>query len=77
MTEVSPDHFPKPVDEVDPEIAQVLEDVAPAIRAAADLEIDGGELPGLASTVVDLSTEELRIVREGAVPAARIRERLR
>ncbi|MDQ3320668.1 MAG: serine hydroxymethyltransferase [Actinomycetota bacterium] len=28
MTEVSPDHFPKPVGEVDPEIAQVLEDEA-------------------------------------------------
>jgi len=28
VTEVSPDHFPKPVGEVDPEIAQVLEDEA-------------------------------------------------
>ena len=54
-----------------------LEDVDPAIRAGVDLEIDGGELPGTPSTVVDLSGEEPRIVREGAVPAARIRERLR
>ena len=54
-----------------------LEEVDPAIRAGVDLEIDGGELPGTPSTVVDLSAEEPRIVREGAVPAARIRERLR
>ena len=54
-----------------------LEDVDPEIRAAVDLEIDGGELPGAPSTVVDLSGEEPRIVREGAVPAARIAELLR
>jgi L-threonylcarbamoyladenylate synthase len=54
-----------------------LEDVDPAIRAAVDMEIDGGELPGTPSTVVDLSGEEPRILREGAVPAARIHELLR
>ena len=54
-----------------------LEDVDPAIRAGVDLEIDGGDLPGTASTVVDMSGEEPRILREGAVPAARIRELLR
>lgn len=54
-----------------------LADVDPAIRAGVDLEIDGGELPGTPSTVVDLGSEELRIVREGAVPAGRIRELLR
>ena len=54
-----------------------LDDVDPAIRAAVDLEIDGGELPGTASTVVDLSGDEPRIVREGAVPADRIAELLR
>jgi L-threonylcarbamoyladenylate synthase len=53
-----------------------LEDVDPAIRAGVDLEIDGGELPGTASTVVDLSGDEPRIVREGAVPADRIRDLL-
>ena len=50
-----------------------LEEVDPAIRAGVDLEIDGGELPGTASTVVDLSGEEPRIVREGALPAERVR----
>ena len=54
-----------------------LEDVDPRIRAGVDLEIDGGELPGTASTVVDLSGPEARIVREGAVPADRIRDLLR
>ena len=54
-----------------------LQDVDPAIRAAVDLEIDGGELPGSPSTVVDLSGEEPRILREGAVPASRIDALLR
>ena len=54
-----------------------LGDVDPAMRAGVDLEIDGGELPGTPSTVVDLSGEEVRIVREGAVSADRIRELLR
>ena len=54
-----------------------LEEVDPRIREGVDLEIDGGELPGTPSTVVDLSGEEPRIVREGAVSAARIRELLR
>ena len=41
-----------------------------AIRAGADLVIDGGELPGTPSTVVDLREYEAgrwSIVREGAV----------
>ena len=54
-----------------------LENVDPVIRAGVDLEIDGGELPGTPSTVVDLSGEGVRIVREGAVSGARIRELLR
>ncbi|MGH2838197.1 MAG: L-threonylcarbamoyladenylate synthase [Thermoleophilaceae bacterium] len=54
-----------------------LEDVDPRIRHAVDLEIDGGELPGTSSTVVDLSGGEPRIVREGAVSAVRIRQLLR
>jgi L-threonylcarbamoyladenylate synthase len=54
-----------------------LEDVDAGIREGVDLEIDGGELPGIASTVVDLSGEEVRIVREGAVPAERIHQLLR
>ena len=48
-----------------------LEDVPQSIRAVADLVLDGGELPGSASTVVDLSEYERRgawsVVREGPV----------
>jgi L-threonylcarbamoyladenylate synthase len=51
--------------------ARVLEDVPEAIRARADLVLDGGELPGTPSTVVDLRGFERdgrwSVVREGAV----------
>jgi L-threonylcarbamoyladenylate synthase len=53
--------------------ARVLGDVPEAIRARADLVLDGGELPGTPSTVVDLRAFERdgrwSIVREGAVAA--------
>jgi L-threonylcarbamoyladenylate synthase len=48
-----------------------FEDVDPAIRDGADLAIDGGELTGLPSTVVDITGiedgGEPAILREGAV----------
>jgi len=48
-----------------------FEDVPPAIRDGADLAIDGGELPGLPSTVVDITAIEedggWRILRDGAL----------
>jgi L-threonylcarbamoyladenylate synthase len=57
--------------------ARRLEGVPEAIRQGADLVLDGGELPGTPSTVVDLRTYErggeLRIVRAGAVPEPVIR----
>jgi L-threonylcarbamoyladenylate synthase len=46
-----------------------LADVPDEIRSGAAAEVDGGELPGVASTVVDLTEDEPRIVREGAVSA--------
>ncbi|HKE80809.1 MAG TPA: Sua5/YciO/YrdC/YwlC family protein [Solirubrobacteraceae bacterium] len=53
--------------------AQRLADVPEPIRRRADLVLDGGELPGTPSTVVDLRGYELgatwSIVRQGAVPA--------
>jgi L-threonylcarbamoyladenylate synthase len=49
--------------------ARRLLDVPASIRAGADLVLDGGELPGIASTVLDLREYERRgewqIVREG------------
>ena len=46
-----------------------LEDVPAEIAEAAVL-VDGGELPGTPSTVIDLTTPEPAVLREGAVPAA-------
>lgn len=57
-----------------------LADVPAELRAAADLVLDGGELPGVASTVVDLSSYEDDgghvVLREGAVRAIEIGRRL-
>jgi L-threonylcarbamoyladenylate synthase len=57
-----------------------LEDVPAEIFAAADIALDGGELPGIASTVVDLSAYEndghYEVLREGAVSTAVLAERL-
>ena len=55
--------------------------VDPAILAAVDLAIDGGELTGQPSTVIDLTGLEAdggwTVLREGAVPAEELAERLR
>ena len=60
--------------------ARRLEDVDPSIRRGVDMQLDGGELPGTPSTVVDLTAYEdggaYRIVREGAVAAERLAEAL-
>jgi L-threonylcarbamoyladenylate synthase len=52
--------------------ARRVEDVPEAIRREADLVLDGGELEGTPSTVVDLRRFELdgvwAVLREGAVP---------
>lgn len=57
-----------------------LSDVAPRLLAGVDLALDGGELPGTASTVIDLrdyeQRGEWRIVREGPVGAAELRRLL-
>ena len=52
-----------------------LDEVPDEIREQAVL-VDGGELPGVASTVVDLTGSEPVILREGAVPAAEVHRRL-
>jgi L-threonylcarbamoyladenylate synthase len=53
-----------------------LEDVPAGIRAGAGAVVDGGELPGTPSTVVDLTGDEPRILREGAVSAGEVLRRL-
>ena len=42
-----------------------LEDVDPAVRAAAAFAVDGGVLPGVASTVVDVTGPEPVVLRAG------------
>ena len=57
-----------------------LEEVPESIRRAADLVVDGGELPGTPSTVVDLRYYEedgsWLVVREGAVAEQELRDAL-
>ena len=61
--------------------ARRVEDVAPEIRAGADLVLDGGDLPGTPSTVVDFSAWEsggtFDVVREGAFPVDAVVRSLR
>jgi tRNA threonylcarbamoyl adenosine modification protein (Sua5/YciO/YrdC/YwlC family) len=46
-----------------------LEDVPGRIREAVAAEVDAGRIGGVASTVIDVTGDEPRILREGAVPA--------
>ena len=54
--------------------ARRVDEVPERIRAGADLVIDGGELPGIASTVIDVRTPEWRIVRAGAVSVQQVED---
>jgi L-threonylcarbamoyladenylate synthase len=53
-----------------------LEDVPEEMRAGAGTVVDGGELAGTPSTVIDLTGAEPRILREGALPAREALRRL-
>jgi len=48
---------------------RTLDQVPGQLRAAAAALVDGGELPGTPSTVIDLTGPEPVVLREGAVPA--------
>ncbi|MDX6492698.1 MAG: L-threonylcarbamoyladenylate synthase [Gaiellaceae bacterium] len=52
-----------------------LEAVPEEIRGGVAATIDGGELPGTPSTVLDFTGDEPKVVREGAVPAPEALER--
>jgi L-threonylcarbamoyladenylate synthase len=54
-----------------------LADVPAEIREAAAAVVDGGELPGTPSTVLDFTGPRAVVVREGAAPAAEALERVR
>jgi L-threonylcarbamoyladenylate synthase len=61
--------------------ARRVEDVDERIRAGVDLILDGGDLPGIPSTVVDLTAYHengrFEILRQGAVPANAVRAMVR
>jgi L-threonylcarbamoyladenylate synthase len=54
-----------------------LEEVPERVRRACAAEIDAGRLPGTPSTVLDLTGEEPRVLREGAVPSDQALARVR
>jgi L-threonylcarbamoyladenylate synthase len=45
---------------------RTLDDVPREVRDAVAAEVDGGELPGTPSTVIDFTQTEPRVLREGA-----------
>jgi L-threonylcarbamoyladenylate synthase len=53
-----------------------LDQIPSEILDAVAVAIDGGELAGRASTVVDLTGAEPRVLREGALPAAEVLRRV-
>jgi len=59
-----------------PEPARVT-DLATELRERVAVVIDGGELPGTASTVLDFTGPEPRVLREGAGDGRRALERAR
>jgi L-threonylcarbamoyladenylate synthase len=60
--------------------ARRLSDIPPEIREAVDIVLDGGELSGTPSSVIDLTryedTGEWDLLREAAMPRARVDELL-
>jgi L-threonylcarbamoyladenylate synthase len=60
--------------------ARTLEEVPQSLRDGADLVLDGGELPGTPSTVIDLRDfhpgRRWHLLREGALPRAVVEELL-
>jgi L-threonylcarbamoyladenylate synthase len=54
-----------------------LADVPAELTAAAAAQLDGGELPGVPSTVVDVTGGEPSVLREGAVAATKVVARIR
>jgi L-threonylcarbamoyladenylate synthase len=53
-----------------------VDDVPAAIRDGVAAVVDGGDLPGTPSTVVDLTAGQPGVLREGAVPARDVLARL-
>jgi L-threonylcarbamoyladenylate synthase len=54
-----------------------VDDVPDELRSKCAAIVDAGELPGVPSTIVDITDREPRILREGAVPAEEALARVR
>jgi L-threonylcarbamoyladenylate synthase len=54
-----------------------VDDLAPELRDRVALVVDGGELPGTASTVIDFTGSEPKVLRDGAGDGAEALERAR
>jgi L-threonylcarbamoyladenylate synthase len=54
-----------------------VDDLAPQLRERVALVVDGGELPGTASTVLDFTGAEPSVLREGTADGAEALERAR
>jgi L-threonylcarbamoyladenylate synthase len=57
--------------------ARRLDDVPEEIRKGCAAVVDGGELPGTASTVIDFTGAEPVVLREGAAPSSEALEPVR
>jgi L-threonylcarbamoyladenylate synthase len=55
---------------------RMLSDVPEQIRSAAAALVDAGELHGAASTVIDFTGPDARVIREGTAPAAEAIDRV-
>lgn len=49
---------------------RTLDEIPEPIRSACAALVDGGELPGTASTVIDFTGSDPKVLREGAAPSA-------
>ena len=58
--------------------ATTADDAQKQLGSAIEVYLDGGPTEGpMASTIIDLSTDLPRLLREGAIPAAELQEFLR
>jgi L-threonylcarbamoyladenylate synthase len=53
-----------------------VDEIPAAIAATVEAIVDGGELPGVPSTVIDLTGSRPQVLREGAISAAEALQRL-
>ena len=55
-------------------MVQIMEQAQTQLGELIDVYLDGGELSGQNSTVIDATTDNLRLIRSGAISLDRIRQ---